>query len=118
MSSSSSLLLGAFLLCSDVLRAEPVLEPYVFRASFEDGAVGPWSSYPPAQDTAYDPTIWVRPLAREHNVDNRAPVHASGCGTEPREVLVQGNVVRDWTYDSEGELSLVLPDGNGRVELR
>ena len=40
------------------------------------------------------------------------------CVTEPREVLVQGNVVRDWTYDSEGELSLVLPDGNGRVELR
>ena len=38
--------------------------------------------------------------------------------TEPREVLVQGSVVRDWTYGSERELSLVLPDGNGRVELR
>ena len=38
--------------------------------------------------------------------------------TAPHEVLVQGNVVRDWTYDTEGELSLVLPGGNGRVELR
>ena len=27
---------------------------------FEGGSVGPWSSYPPAQDTAYDPTIWVK----------------------------------------------------------
>ena len=38
--------------------------------------------------------------------------------TEPREVLVQGSVVRDWIYESEGELSLLLPEGNGRVELR
>jgi len=37
-----------------------VLEPVVFRADFENGSVGPWSSYPPAQDTAYDPTIWVK----------------------------------------------------------
>lgn len=38
--------------------------------------------------------------------------------TAPHEVLVQGNAVRDWTYDSGGKLSLVLPDGGGRVELR
>ena len=37
---------------------------------------------------------------------------------EPREVLVQGNVVRDWTYGSAGELTIMLPEGNGRVELR
>ncbi len=36
------------------------LEPYLFKADFESGSVGPWSSYPPAQDTAYDPTIWVK----------------------------------------------------------
>ena len=38
--------------------------------------------------------------------------------TEPREVLVHGSVVRGWIYESEGELSLLLPEGNGRVELR
>ena len=36
------------------------LEAYTFKADFESGSVGPWSSYPPAQDTAYDPTIWVK----------------------------------------------------------
>ncbi len=36
------------------------LEPRVFSADFESGSVGAWSSYPPAQDTAYDPTIWVK----------------------------------------------------------
>jgi hypothetical protein len=39
-----------------------VLESYTFRADFEAGSVGPWSSYPPAQDTAYDPTIWVKQI--------------------------------------------------------
>ncbi len=36
------------------------LTPRVFSADFESGSVGAWSSYPPAQDTAYDPTIWVK----------------------------------------------------------
>jgi hypothetical protein len=36
------------------------LEPRIFSADFESGSVGAWSSYPPAQDTAYDPTIWVK----------------------------------------------------------
>ncbi len=36
------------------------LEPSVWTADFESGSVGAWSSYPPAQDTAYDPTIWVK----------------------------------------------------------
>ena len=34
--------------------------PFTFRADFENGSVGAWSSYPPAQDTAYDPTIWAK----------------------------------------------------------
>ena len=36
------------------------LEPKIFATDFESGSVGAWSSYPPAQDTAYDPTIWVK----------------------------------------------------------
>ncbi len=40
--------------------AGPVLAPYTYAARFENGSVGPWSSYPPSQDTAYDPTIWVK----------------------------------------------------------
>ncbi len=51
--------------------AAPVLEPYTVYEDFAEGAVGSWSSYPPAQDTAYDPTIWVRPLAAEP-ADDRA----------------------------------------------
>ena len=39
-----------------------VLEAHIFKADFEAGSVGPWSSYPPAQDTAYDPTIWVKKI--------------------------------------------------------
>jgi hypothetical protein len=37
-----------------------VFEPFTFSADFESGSVGAWSSYPPAQDTAYDPSIWVK----------------------------------------------------------
>lgn len=40
--------------------AVPALEPYTYTADFSGGSVGPWSSYPPSQDTAYDPTIWVK----------------------------------------------------------
>ncbi len=51
--------------------SEPVLEPFVYSEGFEDGTVGAWSSYPPAQDTAYDPSIWVKPL-RAVEAGNRA----------------------------------------------
>ncbi len=51
---------------------ESTLEPFTFEATFESGSVGSWASYPPAQDTAYDPTIWVRPLARDTEAPNRA----------------------------------------------
>ena len=50
----------------------PVLEAHTFEATFDDGSVGPWSSYPPAQDTAYDPTIWVRPLFEDRTAADRA----------------------------------------------
>ena len=50
---------------------EPALVPYNFYENFEDGTVGAWSSYPPAQDTAYDPTLWIRPLWSV-KADNRA----------------------------------------------
>jgi hypothetical protein len=40
--------------------AKTIIEPYTYYEDFESGSVGPWSSYPPAQDTAYDPTIWVK----------------------------------------------------------
>jgi hypothetical protein len=39
---------------------EEALEPVTWTADFESGSVGAWSSYPPAQDTAYDPSIWVK----------------------------------------------------------
>ncbi len=38
----------------------PVLENFTYSFDFESGSVGSWSSYPPAQDIAYDPTIWVK----------------------------------------------------------
>ncbi len=39
---------------------EEALEGVSWTADFESGSVGAWSSYPPAQDTAYDPSIWVK----------------------------------------------------------
>lgn len=38
------------------------LEPYLYKADFERGSVGSWSSYPPFQDTAYDYTIMVEKI--------------------------------------------------------
>ena len=38
------------------------LEPYICFFDFASGSVGAWASYPPAQDTAYDPTIWVKSI--------------------------------------------------------
>jgi hypothetical protein len=37
-------------------------KPFVYDFDFESGSVGAWSSYPPAQDTAYDPTIWIKTI--------------------------------------------------------
>ena len=52
--------------------SEPVLIPYTYSENFEKGAVGPWASYPPAQDTAYDPSIQVKPLLNVKDAENRA----------------------------------------------
>ncbi|MCK4338301.1 MAG: hypothetical protein KAX11_10165, partial [Candidatus Aminicenantes bacterium] len=41
---------------------EKLYEPFSYVFNFENGSVGAWSSYPPAQDTAYDPTIWVKTI--------------------------------------------------------
>ncbi|MHB9028287.1 MAG: hypothetical protein ACYC9O_05925, partial [Candidatus Latescibacterota bacterium] len=51
----------AAVLMTATASAGPALAPYTWEESFESGSVGPWSSYPPSQDTAYDPTIWVKP---------------------------------------------------------
>ncbi len=56
---------------SRLILAGPVLEEFTYRADFESGSVGAWSSYPPSQDTAYDPTIWVKPL-KAVPADNRS----------------------------------------------
>ncbi len=45
-----------------MVHAAPFLIDYVYKEGFESGSVGSWSSYPPAQDTAYDPTIWIKPI--------------------------------------------------------
>ncbi len=55
--------------------AEPVLEPYTYYATFDSGSVGAWSSYPPAQDTAYDPSIWVKPLAVEKGAEGERALY-------------------------------------------
>ncbi len=47
-------------LAASAFAQEPVLDPHRLVFDFESGSVGAWSSYPPAQDTAYDPTIAVR----------------------------------------------------------
>ena len=52
---------AAVLAGAQLIEAGPVLEAFTYRADFESGSVGAWSSYPPSQDTAYDPTIWVKP---------------------------------------------------------
>ena len=41
---------------------EAQLDRFTYVFDFESGSVGAWSSYPPAQDTAYDPTIWVKKM--------------------------------------------------------
>lgn len=43
-----------------IASAMPILEPWTHEEHFDTPSVGPWSSYPPAQDTAYDPTICVK----------------------------------------------------------
>lgn len=54
--------IAGLLLGSALAVAGPVLTPGGYEEGFESGSVGAWSSYPPSQDTAYDPTIWVKPV--------------------------------------------------------
>ncbi len=63
----SKILIVSYLLFIHVLYTakaqSPVLEPFTYSFDFESGSVGSWSSYPPAQDIAYDPTIWVKKIS-------------------------------------------------------
>jgi len=56
------LLGGLALAAAAQTESSSVFEPFIFSADFESGSVGAWSSYPPAQDTAYDPSIWVKKI--------------------------------------------------------
>jgi len=56
------LYLGIVSIVAGAAGADLKLDPAVVKFDFESGSVGAWSSYPPAQDTAYDPTIWVKKI--------------------------------------------------------
>jgi len=62
----SKILIISYLLFIHVLYTakaqSPVLENFTYSFDFESGSVGSWSSYPPSQDIAYDPTIWVKKI--------------------------------------------------------
>ena len=85
---------------------DPVMEPVSYRFDFENGSVGAWSSYPPSQDTAYDPTIWVKPLYVERNAKNRALY---------REVT--SNYEIDTMFGVRKKLDIYV-DGSGTVEIQ
>jgi len=54
----ASLVIGpASLACADV-----VLEPFSYTENFESRTLGAWASYPPWQDTAYDPNFRVNEI--------------------------------------------------------
>ncbi|MGQ9673126.1 MAG: heparinase II/III domain-containing protein [Candidatus Aminicenantales bacterium] len=38
------------------------LEPFVYQEDFEEGELNAWASYPPNQDTAYDPYVYPGPI--------------------------------------------------------
>jgi Heparinase II/III-like protein len=51
-------LCGAALLVCAALAAQPAaIQPYTWTENFQAGNLGQFSSYPPAQDAGYDPTI-------------------------------------------------------------
>jgi hypothetical protein len=52
-------LFGLFVLAGGIMRADdPRTEPFVYREDFETGELRAWASYPPNQDTAYDPYVY------------------------------------------------------------
>ena len=49
---------------SEADNREPYLRPVVYREDFESGELNGWASYPPCQDTAYNPYVYpgkIRP---------------------------------------------------------
>ena len=58
----SNWLCGAALLACAALGAQPAaVEPYTWTENFQGGNLGQFSSYPPAQDAGYDPTLAPAP---------------------------------------------------------
>jgi hypothetical protein len=51
--------LALFTLLSNTVEAQVILDD-----SFEDRSVNGWASYPPAQDTAYDPELFCSRVDR------------------------------------------------------
>jgi hypothetical protein len=79
------------------------LESYAYHFDFESGSVGSWSSYPPAQDTAYDPTIRVKKIPGDEGL-----------------VLVREirpNYPIDYIFGVRKKLDLLI-DGESRVAFR
>ncbi len=60
-----TLFLAALLLfnCHQISRVDKTLEPYLYTENFESNELNAWASYPPWQDTAFDPNI------RPDNID-------------------------------------------------
>ena len=80
--------------------ADQVLEEYSYTTDFESGSVGAWSSYPPSQDTAYDPSIWVKPLKAVAS-DNRSLY---------REITPNYNI--DYTFGVRKKVDMFVDSGS------
>ncbi len=48
---------AALLACAALAAQPPAIQPYTWTETFQSGNLGQFSSYPPAQDAGYDPTI-------------------------------------------------------------
>jgi hypothetical protein len=79
------------------------LESVAYHFDFESGSVGAWSSYPPAQDTAYDPTIRVKRIT------------GSAGLVLVREI--RPNYPIDYVFGVRKKLDLLI-DGDSRIAFR
>jgi len=82
---------------------ESQFDRFSYLFDFESGSVGAWSSYPPAQDTAYDPTIWVRKMPGN---DSRSLV---------REIIPNRPI--DYTFGVRKKLNIFV-DQASRISFR
>ncbi len=81
--------ISCLLLGGSMVYAAPVLESGGYEEHFESGSVGAWSSYPPSQDTAYDPTIWVKPVSGSNRALFReiTPNYEDDCSFGVRRIV-------------------------------